>query len=590
MKFIILLLLALPCQLINAQTFLESSQAMGINHEHIDGHIMGGGAAFFDFNNDGFEDLYITGGENRDQLFENNQNGAFTEVGILAGIGMTDTIKTVGVITGDLDNDGDREIFVTTSEDHNNLLFLNNGDGTFTNISISAGFTANTWSTSSSFGDYDNDGFLDLYVGEYVNYFNVPFFNYMSAGTQNTLYHNEGNMTFTEVAVTANVNDNGGALSTAFTDYDNDNDVDLLLGNDFGDLFGGNGLFRNDYPSTYFTDISVSSDIYREINAMGIAVGDFDEDLYLDYYVTNMMENLFHENNGDQTFNEVATSSGTESGNVVSWGTFFFDYDNDTYLDLFCASGGVMTAAVAQQNVLYANQQNGSFLDVTVTEGMDTIRRSRGAIYGDIDNDGALEVVVVNVSANGVFPQLTEVYKSSTVNNWIEFRLQGISSNRDGFGSHIRLVADGRTFLREIGGGSSYLSQNSSIAHFGLDQIPTIDSVIVTWPGGNESVYTAILINQRITLVEDIAGIEDLPSYDLTVYPNPAKKSIFCSLNDGAIIDIIEVYSMQGDLVLSELEVGSEEFNINLEHLPASNYQLIIRSGNRTFSRKITTF
>ena len=579
-------LLLLLAKVTFSQNFTETSQTSGVIHEHVDPHIMGGGAAFFDYNKDGYEDIYITGGNNRDQLFENNQNGTFSEIGIAAGLGMTSAIKTNGVTTGDIDNDGYREIFVTTSEDYANLLFYNNGDGTFTDISTSAGLTALSWSMSASFGDYDNDGFLDLYVGEYVNYFNTPFYNFMSTGIPNKLYHNNGNLTFNEVGASANVNNNGGALSTAFTDFDNDSDLDILLGNDFGGLFGGNGLFLNNYPTIDFTDISVSSDIYNEINAMGIAIGDFDEDLDLDYYVTNMMANLFHVNNNDQTFTQSAVMTNTESASVVSWGTFFFDYDNDTYLDLFCASGGVMTMANPQQNVLYQNQQNGTFLDVTVGEGMDSIRRSRGAIYGDIDNDGALDVLVVNVDGDGTSPEPTKLYTNSNTNNWVELDLMGISANRDGFGSHIRLVAGGRSFLREIGGGSSYLSQNSSVAHFGLSSIIQVDSAIVTWPNGHQDIYTNLPINQRTTLIEDLTGIQDLPSFDLNVYPNPATEQLLCSIQ-GSVIKSIEIIDMRGNQVYFDSTVNKKNVSINVSKIPTGYYQLILKDQYHSFLKKI---
>ena len=162
-----------------------------------------------------------------------------------------------------------------------------------------------------------------------------------------------------------------------------------------------------------------------------------------------------HTNNGNETFNEDATSSGTLSGNLVSWGTFFFDYDNDTYLDLFVASGGVMTMAVPQVNVLYENQQNGTFNDITQTVGLTDTMRSRGAIYGDIDNDGDLDMVVVNVASDSAFAENVSVYRNNTdgASNWAEIHLVGTTSSTDAFGAHVYLYADGRTWMREIDGG-----------------------------------------------------------------------------------------------------------------------------------------
>jgi hypothetical protein len=556
--------------LANAQTFTEVSQSIGVNHTHIDEHIMGGGAAFFDFNNDGFQDLYITGGEYRDRLFQNNQNGTFTEVGQSMGIGFTDSVKTVGVITGDIDNDGYRDIFVTTSENHNNILLKNINGTSFVDFSTNVGFTDSSWCTSASFGDADREGLLDLYVGHYVKYYNTPFYNFMISGTLDKLYLNQS-LSFIDFAVATGISENGGALSVAFTDYDNDNDVDAMVGNDFGTLYGGNALYRNEYPNPNFTNIAPSSSFYEEINAMGIAIGDYDEDLDLDYYVTNMQANLLHTNSGNQTFSEDAATSGTEVGGFVSWGTFFFDYDNDTYLDLFTASGGVMTMATPQRNVLFENQQNGTFNDVTLSNGLTDTLRSRGAIYGDIDNDGDLDLVVVNVASDSIFAENVSVYRNNTdgASNWVEIDLIGTVSNSDAFGAHIYLYAGGRTWIREINGGSSYLSQNSSVAHFGLGAISAIDSVIIHWPSGIEQLETNVPINSISTITEiDNAGIGEFDnSKYLVVYPNPAKDKIQCTVDKSFDARSISLTTVDGlEVFITPVSAGS------LISIPVKNF------------------
>ena len=575
---------------LNAQIFTEVSQSIGVNHTHIDEHIMGGGAAFFDFDNDGFQDLYITGGEYRDRLFQNNQNGTFTEVGQSMGIGFTDSVKTVGVITGDIDNDGYRDIFVTTSENHNNILLKNINGTSFVDFSTNVGFTDSSWCTSASFGDADREGLLDLYVGHYVKYYNTPFYNFMISGTLDKLYLNQS-LSFIDFAVATGISENGGALSVAFTDYDNDKDVDAMVGNDFGTLYGGNALYRNEYPNPNFTNIAPSSSFYAEINAMGIAIGDYDEDLDLDYYVTNMQANLLHTNSGNQTFSEDAATSGTEVGGLVSWGTFFFDYDNDTYLDLFTASGGVMTMATPQRNVLFENQQNGTFSDVTLSNGLTDTLRSRGAIYGDIDNDGDLDLVVVNVAADSVFAENVSVYRNNTdgASNWAEINLTGTVSNSDAFGAHVYLHAGGRTWIREINGGSSYLSQNSSVAHFGLGAISTIDSVIIHWPSGIEQLETNVPINSISTITEiDYTGIGELDnSKYLVVYPNPVRDQIHCVFDPSHIAERIYVTGIDGTLLYDKPTNTASLVTIEVGSWKAGVYYLNTLIQGETIRKKV---
>jgi hypothetical protein len=565
---------------------------MNINHVHLDSNLMGGGVACFDFNNDGYEDIYMTGGTNRDQLFENNQNGTFSEVGISAGLSITGSVKTVGVTTGDIDNDGDRDLFITTSENHNNLLFLNNGNSTFTDISISAGIIDSSWSTSASFGDFNRDGYLDIYVSNYVNYFDLPFYNFLISGTLNKLYLNNNNNTFSDVTMGTSAFNNGGALATSFTDFDNDNDVDILIGNDFGVLYGGNALLRNDYPASTFVDISNSSGIDQEINAMGIAVGDYDEDLDLDYYITNMMGNLLHTNNNDETFNEDAASLGVNAGNTVSWGTFFFDYDHDSYLDLFVASGGVMSVAPPQLNELFQKQQSGIFTSVGLIEGITDTCRSRGAAYGDLDNDGDLDLMVINTYFDTVLAKNASVYKNEmiSINNWIKIDLVGTISNRDAFGSHIRVVANGRSWIREIGGGSSYLSQNSSIAHFGLGSNLLIDSIIVSWPSGYTQIETNINSNQVVTIIEDdFTELHENDNNDgIVVYPNPVNSILKCAIPKSRGVSLIELYTIQGEVIDSFIPNSGPEYVIDTKKFADGIYYLHIKCTNRLVIKKIS--
>ncbi len=559
------------------QVFVDLSVNSGINfvHEH-DGE-MGGGAAFFDYDQDGDEDVYITGGLAMDKLYQNNGNGTFTDVSIAAGLSSTDTINTHGVTTGDIDNDGYREIFLTTwnyeynDEVHTpNLLYKNNGDGTFTEISAQAGVNATYWSTSATFGDFDLDGLLDLYVGNYVDSIiddaildtNGMEIGYAHIGYQDILYLNNGNGTFTDKTLDFGLTAKGSALAVASTDYNEDGIIDLMVANDFGEFTVRNKLYEN--PS--FIDVSAASGADVGIYGMGIGIGDYDEDNDLDYYITNLGRNVLLQNQGDGTFQDVTTFANVENTYVdtlltTGWGTFFLDYDNDSHLDLFVSNGRISAAAFIRTgehdpNKLYHNNQDGTFTDVSDTAGVADINVGRGATLCDYDNDGDLDMLVV--VHNEYFTSDTRVrlynnQTNSTGGNWVKVDLEGVLSNRDAYGAHVRVHADGRTFLREVGGGSSHSSQNSSIQHVGLGTISSIDSVVIKWPGGRIQRACNVPINQTLQMLEDTTTMnstfcnavstEDLTSARIGLHslPNPftSRTTIHYELPHAAAVELI---------------------------------------------------
>ena len=506
----------------SAQSFVNVSASAGVKHFCLDSNRVCGGVAFFDYDNDGDDDLYLTGGDQPDHLYRNLGNGHFQDVTEEAGLGFVGRSRTVGVATGDIDNDGFRDLFVTTAEGHVNILAHNNGDGTFSDISRAAGIAEEEeWSAAVTFGDYDLDGYLDIYVTNYATYDGLPYDEHLTGGISNWLYHNKGDNTFEEVARKAGVhNPDGLTLAATFTDVDGDHDVDLMVGNDFGDLFTPNALFRNDYPDGGFTDMSGPSATDTAINAMGFAIGDYDEDGRLDYYLTNMLGNILYSNTASPgVFREDAEIRGLDDRRSTSWGTAFLDYDNDTDLDLFVANGRVLTRYNLQdvdhierflkphENKLYRADGPGNFIDVSRGEGVADSTKGRGLAYSDYDNDGDLDVVVAVV--NDVVPPegYALLYRNETPadNRWLKVRVEGSTNNRDGFGTHVRVTAGGRSWIREIGGGSSYLSQNSSVAHFGMGNHATVDSLIVTWLGGEREIFTDIPTNQTVFVVEKMS-------------------------------------------------------------------------------------
>jgi hypothetical protein len=573
---------------IYSQQFTESALAMGVDHKHIDINQMGGGVAVFDLNNDGYDDLYLTGGSSDDKLFLNNQDETFTDISASSGISLMAGIHTVGVTTGDIDNDGDRDIFVTTFRNDTNRLLLNNGDNTFTDISVSAGITAMDWSTSATMGDFDDNGYLDIYVANYTTYGTQPFYSSLSGGIRNTLYMNDGSLNFTDVSTSSATDNIGTSLAVAFTNFDDDTDVDLFVGNDFGYNYGANTFYQNNASLGTFSDVGTSTFTDYEIDAMGIAIGDFDEDLDLDYYVSNMMENLLHVRDSALTFDESALEALVQADTLISWGTFFFDYDNDTYLDLFVANGGVMMMADPEPNVLFKNMENGTFQDLAMLQGVDSVKRSRGAAYGDFNNDGKLDFVVANVGPNEATTSGTSIYMSNvpSSNHWIAFELEGYYANRDAFGTQVILNTGGRSFIREIGGGSSYLSQNSSRVYFGLGDLESIANVMIIWPNGHEEYVGGFAVDTLYQLSESPVGLdENLNDHSIKVYPNPTQHSITVRQEEKEDL-IFVVLDQFGRSVYTS--TGTElETTLDLSSISNGVYFLEIRSSTSTIVEKI---
>jgi hypothetical protein len=511
LKRTLLLTSAFIFLLLNAhsQEFTRIEESAGIDQQHIDEFIMGGGAAFFDYDNDGYLDIYVTGGSSRDKLYHNNQDETFTEVGLEAGFLITQTTKTNGVCTGDIDNDGDRDVFVSTGVGEANLLFENLGDGTFSNISNAAGIIESTWSTSVSMGDYNMDGYLDIYVGNYVEIFNfpgVPFYQQIDQTIANYFYINNGDNTFTEQGETLLAANNGATLAVSMTDYDWDNDIDIYIANDFGGIHPENAMLKNQYPINSFTNSAFNIGMDAAMNGMGIAVGDFDNNMQLDYYVSNMANNIMYQNEGDYTYTDVAGMVNTLCATLVSWGNFFFDYNHDGNLDLFVANGGVLMQQINrnQANSLFTANDIHLFTESLDYTGQIDSAVSRGAIYGDIDNDGDLDIFVVNMSDNpdAVFNCYLLRNDLESEFNWLKIKTEGTTNNFDGFGTKAIVYSNGQNYLREVDGGSSYESQNSTILHFGLGENHIIDSIAVIWLGGETQMIYDVPANQMLHIKE----------------------------------------------------------------------------------------
>ena len=470
-------------------------------------------------------------------LYRNNGDGTFTDVTAEAGVG--DRGYGMGCVFGDYDNDGNLDLYVTNYEQ--NVLYRNNGDGTFTDVTAEAGVGDTRWGTGAAFGDYDNDGDLDLYVPNYIEHDldklaeaqrtsmqygqSVPrILNPHSFEPQdNVLYRNNGDGTFTDVTAELGVESHGGrSLQAIFTDLDLDGDLELYVANDLSPNF----LYRNNGDGT-FTDISEASWAADFRGSMGLATGDYDGDGDLDLFMSHWIEqenalysNMWQEEGvmGGESLkagemrpihlvdDSYGASLGEESLKYVGWGTDLFDYDNDGDLDIFVANGHTFQyldnydLLIPQKDQFFRYDGDGIFADVSAATGIAAMpyRVGRGTAFGDYDNDGDVDIFIVNNHGPAVLLR----NEGGNRNNYLHVKLIGTKGNRDAVGARIRLKAGNRIQLREINAGASYLSFNSLTAEFGLAQKTTVDWIEVIWSGGDTERFTGIGVNQRVVLTE----------------------------------------------------------------------------------------
>jgi hypothetical protein len=603
----------------SAQVLSEQSSAIGIDHNFRDRLLMGGGAAFFDYDNDGDEDLYITGGYNKDDIYSNNGDGTFTKVGGDIGLEITFLYNTMGVTTGDIDNDGDRDVWVATWErfagtelpDGRSLVFRNNGDGTFTEVGEEAGVTHEAFAMGAAFVDYNKDGFLDVYV---MNHILEPNFVYDEELEltiinhdcyPNYLYVNNGDFTFTERSVELGVDDYGCTIAAVPSDYDMDGDLDLYLANDFGDYLIPNVMYQNNYPEDAFSDVSEETGAGVPAFGMGIASGDYDHDQDFDYYTTNIGRNILCENLGG-TFADVTTQAGVENTtvpeennlNTTGWGTAFFDVDNDTWEDLFVANGRIPAlpqhaTATNDPDKLYMNNGDKTFTDVTDEVGVGDVNYTHGMAYADYDKDGDLDIITVVLDENDAYSKFY-VNETNNGNSWIQFELIGVESNRDAFGSKAWVYAGDLTLVKEIyGGGASHASQHTSILHFGLAELQNVDSVRIEWTNGHVDVLEAPEVNMRHTIVEGVVSSIFTPAIDelkITAAPNPFTQNInlfATEVNVGQSL-LIRLMAVDGTVLMTEQRAMDKQMQLQIgQQLPAGMYLLELQSDGKRSIQKL---
>ncbi|MCY4553256.1 MAG: CRTAC1 family protein [Candidatus Poribacteria bacterium] len=530
--------------------FTDQTQVAGIHFKHTNGaskqkylpETMGAGGLFFDYNNDGHLDIYLVNSGTFSQnfqstrnmkhanvLYRNNGDETFVDVTVEAGLQQNHGYG-MGCLAADYDNDGDTDLYLTNFG--KNQLYRNNGDGTFTDVTSHAGVGDGSWSVSASFGDFNLDGYLDLYVTNYLDYqletahacflegVHIYCGPHEYPGARDTLYRNNGDGSFADVTARAELHNAGKGLGTLFTDYNSDGYPDIFVANDAVPDF----LYRNNGDGT-FTDVAVTAAVAynsegRATASMGIATGDYDNDGMPDLFITNFsleINSLFH-NDGDgfYTMSTFETGLADPSFSQLGFGTQFLDADNDGTLELFVANGHVWdnvskitpSLSYKQQCQIFGNIETGQYRDLSETAGSFFERSvvGRGVATGDYNNDGAVDILV---TCCGGVPALlrNDSQAGPRKNNWVKIRLVGTESNRDGIGAKVWVQTDKNTHFKEATCGGSYASGSDPTLHFGIGTQEMIQSIKVKWLSGRSQTVdfsnTENPVNQVTRIIEN---------------------------------------------------------------------------------------
>ena len=475
--------------------FTEVSSTSGITFQN-ETNAMSGGIAWIDFNNDNLPDLFVPNATGPNRLYRNDGNGQFTEVGASAGIQLP-TTNSQGAAVGDYDGDGYDDILVANAGI--NTLFRNLGNGSFEDITTAAGLSNESkLSYAASFGDVNNDGWLDIYVGHW-DFQNQPVLHC----PDNDLYLNNGIGGFTNVAATSGANNPGCSFTVPMTDFDQDGDLDLFLPNDNvawgsqtrtldSEMLRNNGVDAAGIPQ--FTAVGDEIGLGFPLTAMGAAIGDYNNDGHLDYYITQLGAGPLSTNDGSNNFTSIFM------GNNTGWGVAFFDADNDGFVDLYRGNSGSGFSGNGEPNQFYYNNGDSTFSLQTSSAGLVSINAGLGLAYADYDNDGDMDVVVHGQNGD------INLFRNDTAatNNWLKIKLLGRLPNHRGIGATIRVNStDGalnRQQMREIHAGSSHGSNHDTSALFGLGSHTQIESITVSWPSGCQQKLSSSAINQLITI------------------------------------------------------------------------------------------
>lgn len=536
-----LLTVLLPCCLLGAAEqasaptiqFEDVSAKAGIQFSHSFGaqklgslvESTGAGAVWFDYNNDGRMDLFVTNGKPleagmhpyplkkapaekpHNHLYRNDGDGKFTDV--TAGAGVAGDLFSMAAIAADYDNDGNVDLLVTGFG--GDILYHNNGNGTFTEVTAKAGVKVDGWSIGSAWLDYDKDGCVDLFVGRYVK-FDPKYRNYYAADNYpgpldyepetNVQFHNNCNGTFTDVSEKSGIAKHlGRTMGATAADYDLDGYPDIYVANDKTENF----LFHNEGNGT-FKEVALDAGVAygqsgENTSAMGPIFLDMDRDGKVDLWVSDSKYNRLMRNVGKGKFEDYTERAGISqlAAQYVSWGTGVYDFDNDGIEDLFVTHGGLIHM-VPMEHTIFRGLGDWKFDDVSRSAGafFDVKSVGRGAAFADYDNDGRVDAFLINLGSPAYLLHNT----SPAANHWIAVKLVGRKSNRDGIGAQVAVTVGGKTWQKERVAGSGYMSQDDPRLHFGLGKQTKVDRLTIAWPSGARQVVENPAVDRVVTVEE----------------------------------------------------------------------------------------
>ena len=530
---------------------------------------------WIDVNADGYPDLFISngpqGGQNN-MLYLNDGNGGF--ISVTGDTIVNDHQPSDGATWADYDNDGDMDAYVVNWYNTRNMFYTNAGNGNFTRVA-SAIDTSGGYCETASWGDYDNDGLLDLYVTN-------------SAGVnKNLLFHNNGGSSFIKIITGDMVNDLSDSRSVNWTDIDNDGDLDLFVTNESNT---NEAVYRNDGGGT-FVKITTGILVNNAGNTMSSSWADYDNDGDLDVFLSNDGgSNALFRNDSAFVFTKI-TSDTVSHPNAHSFSSAWSDIDNDGDLDLFVTNS---FTAPLQLNFLYLNNGNGSFTRIGNTPPATDTDWSYGCAFADYDNDGFEDLAVATCRYNGSDRPDLLYHNDGNSNCWITIRLIGGTTNKSAIGTKVRLKANinGSDVwqVREVSAQTSYCGENDLRVHFGLGNAPAIDSIIVEWLGGTSETFVNQTCNQFITITQGqgISGMGKIENRNgVTVFPNPAKNILeikfpFDIQKSEFSYEIIDTKGM-----LTGAGILEKSF-IDIANLPAGNYTLVLKSKSKIFSKQFS--
>ena len=513
--------------------FEDVTQQAGIDFKHSIGSRQlgsllegtGAGCVWFDYNNDGLPDLYVVNGRPLDDsmhpyplkvkpdpmptnhLYRNDGNGRFTDVTYKSGL--DPEMYSVAVTAADYDNDGNEDLLVTGYG--KTILYHNDGNGHFTAVTEKAGIHVDGWAISSTWLDYDRDGCVDLFVGRYVK-FDPKYRAYYAAdnypgpldyeGETNKLFHNNCDGTFTDVSEKSGISQFvGRTMGVTSADFDGDGWPDIYVANDRTENF----LFHNKHDGTFSEIASETGTAYGQngesTSSMGPIAVDLEGRGVLDLFVSDGHYNRLLHNDGKGNFDDIGVSNGISQANAqyVSWGSGIYDFDNAGQLDILIFHGGLIHM-IPQEHSLFRGLGNDRFVDVTREGGSVLSERTvaRGACFADYENNGKVDAFVVNLDSRG---KLVKNISTNT-GHWLEIRLRGSKSNRDGIGARVNVYAAGKRQMQERVATSGYLSQNDGTLHFGLGGVAKVDKIVVQWPSGKEQTLGEQPVDRILTVEE----------------------------------------------------------------------------------------